>query len=377
MAFPVELASQAASELVNLIRDTRDNVQSGNPVYLRDGMPDSFIGKLNLATARRACRKWASEGVGKDPGNDAAMDKFCEPYLTSISEYPGEPSFGAPFTGGQCPEAYRVFITVTRDSDGVVLLGPSAPAENPNAGNANVWQGPIQGIAVIQDPGGSGDFGWAITDATGQIYGTFNRSSPDFTPVIDSVATISGNPDNCGNPEGEYEPPTPRPDPGPPPPTVINPEFEVEIDVDFNDEGDITIRFGGDGGTEVTVDPTNGDSDEPGDIGTAQPSEDTGPGGDSEGDSGDEILVGVRVEVIDIPLKANISFSGGIPIYRGAVYVFLGSEDNTDLQPEGSTLRSGQFFYAPENSTHWLVSANMGYNLRVTPYFKPKEVTPS
>jgi hypothetical protein len=52
----------------------------------------------------------------------------------------------------------------------------------------------------------------------------------------------------------------------------------------------------------------------------------------------------------------------------------MGDEDGLDHDPAGAMLRSGQFVLAERNYlTKWKVTANDGYNLSVTPYYKDAE----
>ena len=377
MPFPIELARGSALEVSRLIRDFKDNVDSGNPVYLRDGNPESYIGKLNLATARRSCRKWASEGIGQNGGTDAVMDGFCKPYLQDIGEYPGEPTAQPPFTGGQCPGVeYNGVIEITLwDFDLTEVIGRR---EITASGGTAV--GPIEAARVgppLDSEGRSttiellGQNGWET------VTSNISRRYEGPAKII-SLSRADGQPDVCGDPPPEYEPPDPRPDPGPPSPITIAPDFDVDIDVDFFPDGTFNIKFNfggegtdpGDDPVEVPVDPapeTREPGGAPGDPVTGT------PGSEEEGEAaGDEILVGVLVEIDSAPPNANILFTGAGPVYKGPYYVYLGVEDRLDLQPEGATARQSQFYFAPSDSTHWRVTANAGYTTTITPYYRPR-----
>lgn len=371
MTFPVELARSSALEVSRLIRDFKDNVDSGNPTYLRDGAPESYIGKLNLATARRSCRKWASGGVGKNAGTDAVMDGFCKPYLENIGQYPGEPTATTPFAGGQCPGIeYEVRMQATRPSDGVVF-GPATqrifgPITEIFANKTGSWTG--FGIGVS----GFNAQGEPAVDLLA-FGGIGDENVIDFA----DIERADGQPDDCGDPPPEYEPPLPWPDPGPPSPITIAPDFDVDIDVEFFPDGTFNIKFnfGGEGTdpeddpVEVPVDPTPETREpggEPGDPVTGT------PGSEEEGEADEgEVLVGVLVEIDSAPPNANVLFTPTGPVYKGPYYVYLGVEDRLDLQPEGSVARQAQFYFAPTDSTHWRVTSNAGYTTTVTPYYKP------
>jgi hypothetical protein len=110
----------------------------------------------------------------------------------------------------------------------------------------------------------------------------------------------------------------------------------------------------------------------PGDIGDPGGPSDTGAGGEAEGEAPEgSILVGLKIDILASPSKAR-QFAPGV--FRGACYIYMGAASNLDQDYGGSMLKSGQFFFAEkENLTHWLVSANSGYNHRVTPYYREVE----
>jgi hypothetical protein len=173
----------------------------------------------------------------------------------------------------------------------------------------------------------------------------------------------------------------PRPIPDPtPPPFRFNPDpsVDIDIDVDVTPDGDIIIDVGT---GPITIDPfppEDGGGDggttgpNPGDIGSAGDPDSTGSGGDTEGNgSPGQILTGLKIDVLESPPQANQYAEG---VFRGACYIYMGVTDNLDQDYGGSMLRSGQFFFAEkDNLTHWLVSANNGFNLSVTPYYKEAE----
>jgi len=102
---------------------------------------------------------------------------------------------------------------------------------------------------------------------------------------------------------------------------------------------------------------------------------DTGVGGENEGsaDEGEE-LVGVLVQILTAPLDANRFFNNSALIYRGACYVTMGYPGRLGLDMSGGTLESPQFFHAQQRGlTDYRVRANVGFNLRVTPYYRTLE----
>jgi hypothetical protein len=84
-------------------------------------------------------------------------------------------------------------------------------------------------------------------------------------------------------------------------------------------------------------------------------------------------LSGVKVEVEAAPNFARQVQNVSAPTYIGAAYVYLGWEDQLDLQPEGQFLVDGQFFAAVPGMTHWRVRSAVGYTLKITPFCIPKE----
>lgn len=393
MAFPVQLAESVVNEVGNIIRDTKDNVQSGNPTWLRDGTPESVIGKLNQATVRQSCRKWSRE-TGTNAGTDAGMSRLCTPYLESINEDPGEPTATSPpWTGGQIPGVlYDVRVNVGRVSRRC----------NGSVATSNRYDETVQMIGPITDHvserlfeetccGGNDlssfkegvrgfdEFGIEVSNvsAVGVSPGGPCRYL-EVTDVTITVTRADGQPDGPGSPPPIYRPPVRVPGPPPGPVTIdINPDFSVDIDVDINNDGTFNFRFNfggegtepGDDPVEVPFDPspeTREPGGEPGDPVTGT------PGSEEEGEAGKgEILVGIQVEVESAPPNANVIFTPSGPVYKGAYYAYVGVEDRLDLQPEGATARQTQFFFAPPDSTHWRVSANAGYTTTVTPYYRP------
>ena len=393
MAFPLGLAEMAVDEVGGIIRDTKNNVQSGNPTWLRDGTPESVIGKLNQATVRQGCRKWARQ-TGSNPGTDASMNRLCKPYLDSLNENPGEPTANTPpWTGGQEPGVlYDVRVNVLRRSrrcDGSI-------ASSRRYDETEQMVGPITDYVFLREFEETCCGGNDLSRFQEGVRGFDENGNPvsnisaafvetggvcrylEVAEVQITVTRADGQPDGPDNPPPIYRPPTRVPGPAPGPVTVdINPDFSVDVDVDINPDGtfDFTFNFGGQG-TEPEDDPvkvpfdptpeTREPGGEPGDPVTGTP----GSEEEGEADEGEE-LVGVLVEVDSVPPNANVLFTKAGPVYKGAYYVYLGLEGRLDLQPEGAVARQTQFYFAPPDSTHWRVSANAGYTTTVTPYYKP------
>lgn len=309
---------------------------------------------------------------------------LCKPYWDSQSYDP--PVEAPPFFGGQCAGSeYRPLGTYTNTN---AAAGPTG-IRNWRLNTTVV--GPISGFVPAGTPtgtswgflsasNGGAPFGNAVDTGNGKpIFGPNNTSGPSVmrsagAPTITDVGLQFG-PDNCGSPPaalepGDSPPPTPVFGPGEGPGVGPNgkPFFTVP---------DIPSPITG--GEPVGI----GDQPEgsPGGPGTPPPGPpggtegnpvDTGAGGEGDGESEeDEELVGLRIDILSTPPNAPQYGDG---LYRAVCFVFVGNENGLDLDPAGSSMRSGQMVLAERpRLTKWLVSANVGFNLRVTPYYRKIE----
>jgi hypothetical protein len=119
----------------------------------------------------------------------------------------------------------------------------------------------------------------------------------------------------------------------------------------------------GDGGTGIP--PAGSDPGQP-EGGTPGS---TGEGGDEEGEAPpDKELWALKIDITAFPLRPNEYAPG---VYRGVCYVYMGDENGLDHDPAGAMLRDGQLVLAErEGLTKYRVTANLGYNLTVTPYWR-------
>ena len=153
----------------------------------------------------------------------AVMGTFCGPYWASQNY--DAPTAASPFSGGQCQGvSYRIFITVI-SSGGQVLLGPGAPAENPNRSGMNSWTGPIGGIRIKRRNDNPQRWTWAITANGVEIDGTTSIPEEPRSASITSVVRTDGSADNCGSPD-----PVTVPGPNPAPDNGEAADFDVDID---------------------------------------------------------------------------------------------------------------------------------------------------
>jgi len=147
--------------------------------------------------------------------------------------------------------------------------------------------------------------------------------------------------------------------------------------VDILPDGTINVNIGG---PTINVDPfsdggaggTGGGNDPVGGPGSPGNGGDTGAGGMQNGaaEPGEE-LVGVLVQVLSAPTDANRFFSNPEAVYRGAYYVAMGYPGRLGLDMSGGTAEAIQFFHAQQRGlTDYRVRANVGFNLRVTPYYR-------
>jgi len=368
---PGGILDRVVQELPNFFRDGVDQLVTGEGEYIRAGEPQGTVGKVGQAIARSYCRQYGADPGAAKFGNAARIENACRPYLDD--QDPGKGAgIGIPFEGGQCPDIYQIWWD---DGTGDRAISGSI-------------QGPLTFVrARLVVPLGSGPAGTAryAIEASGaggfvlaEIVGTFSTAAPS-TRVVNLTNAV----DNCGDPPPVVTQPGPIADPSPPP-FRFNPngDINVNVGVDILPDGTINVGIGG---PTVNVDPFGGggggdtgggDADPapppPGDIGSAGGSADTGAGGEAEGEAPEgSVLVGLKIDILTSPPKAR-QFATGV--FRGACYIYMGVASNLDQDYGGSMLKSGQFFFAEkENLTHWQVSANNGYNHRITPYYREVE----
>jgi hypothetical protein len=376
---PGGILERVVKEVPNFFKDGLDQIATGEGEYIRSGEPQGVVGKIGQAVARSYCRQYGADPGAAKFGNAARIENACRPYLDDI-----DPGNGAaielPFEGGQCATRYRFRGAGSTTVTNCQGTGPVVVNANTLIVLSNV-PGPIASTQLLLTSPtncGFGSVSLRVVNGAGTAFQAI-ITSPTFTGnakleiggVGFTLERFDGLPDDCGNPPPVVRQPSPVGDPSPPPFRFNpGPEIDIEVDVDVSPEGDIIIDIGG---GPVTVDPfpeaPTDTGPPPGDIGEPGASGDTGAGGDTEGEAGTgEVLVGLRIEVLESPPQANQYVEG---VFRGACYVYMGVEDNLDQDYGGSMLKSGQFFFAEkDNLTHWLVSANNGFRFSVTPYYR-------
>lgn len=331
-------------------------------------------------------------------GTGLGIEAVCRPYWNQEGDT--GPTDSTPLPGGQCPGVpydIDVFVPDARDgtcASGILLrkgnlTGPLSQLRVEFGTNTRECGGETytSGTVLVNDGAGNPQFLTVITGTGGAFYPSGGIGSAQIT-----IDRADGQPDTCGS-----EPVSPNPGTGPVQslpasgggtpeelpwtigvpvkvdergrpvlsPTV--PPFNIEIPITIEDIP-ITFNLGGPSGGQPRPQPFQPQS--PGDVGAPGPDATTGEGGEAEGEEPDKYLVGVKVDVLQVPPGGNIRFRSGMPYYVGACVVELGTENGLDQQPEAQFLHSGQFFYAPEGSNKWRVSAYVGYDFRVTPYYR-------
>ncbi len=367
------LPARIAQELANSLQDfasVADAVATGQQAdFIKSGTPESVWGKVQQETARQYCRRYADDpGAGGDFLGYVAETK-CRPYLDDIG-YGTGPEVKKPFEGGQCVGAlYTVEL-------GQIIGGTCGTIQNISG-----LVGPITGISLVTTP--SGSFPNTLTGtltiqtATGPVVRTQPGSEsnpPCYTgPFITSLPE-----DSCGNPPPEFTEPVPPGTPAPrPEPFNPSPDIDIDIDVEINPDGTIDVDFGtgpitispdfgGDGDSGPGTDPVPTDPGFPGDSGA------TGDGGTDEGEAPEGAeLVGVLVDVVSAPPLANTFGRTTQTVYRGVGYVQMGYPGRLGTDVSGGAVISPQFFHAQQRGlTSHKVSANLGYSLTVTPYYR-------
>lgn len=334
---------------------------SGSP------LPDAVrsISRLN-------CRIWAaSDKSSYSTRVNTGNANLCGPYLSDIGELPPDGDVGPPFTGGQCVTAYAVNWSAVRPGFSTV-----------NGGQGGLY-GPLGG-PVERSVNGQRTYFLPNFDALGNPRETqlFNDTTPDQNAIfsITSVVRQFGGVDDCGDPPGEIRPPGTSTPQAPIPPSIpiqvpgfgpvtvtVNPDVDGDPQVCFEEiDTCVVVKPPGDGSPAPRP---------PGDVGEPAPPQDTGEGGDSEGEAPEGSVIGaLKLNVFASPPWAREYRPG---VFRGACYVYMGTDDGLDHDPAGAMLRDGQVVLPElDNLTKWQVRANNGFNIRVTPYYIPVEDTP-
>lgn len=356
----------------DILEEAGKLTSGADPNYIRDAQPDGLFEALPLAAARQGCRRYADKGGDYPPLRAARAERACRPYLDSLG-YGEPPSLTLPFRGGQCYGALYRVITAFNNPP----LGAQTNEQEVAARVIGTYRGDLQPNQLIpvgielQVTAGGPVTRLNITSLPAEFVGTFR---------IQSVIRVDGGNDDCGNPTPEYEPPQPPPLPGPiREPFTIAPGIDVDIAVEVNIDGSIDIDFGT---GPVTIDPFDepdggggdggdgGDDVPPGYQGEPGSPVDVGPGGAADETDPTRNLVGVLVQTIETPPRANQVFNQTETYTKGAYFVYFGGDGGLTINPEAAITVQDQFFYAPEGANRFRVVPNVGFTLRATPFYK-------
>jgi len=367
---PAAIGAAIADELPKIFDDAVNRARDGGPSTIQSGNPQSIPGRIGQATARAACRRYGTGELNLSESDNEKFERSCRPYLDD--QDPGKGAgIGIPFEGGQCPSVYNVDIETWQVGGGYATVGVRSVT------------GPIQSLSVVQIS--AFNFLMTVTGAPPSVDTTTQGSLFGNPPRWGAISLAGGGPDNCGDPQPVVTQPRPIADPNPPP-FRFNPngDINVNVGVDVLPDGTINVNVGG---PTFNVDPFppdptgpgggggGGGNDPVGGPGTAGNSDDTGISTVAEGsaDEGEE-LVGVLVQILAAPTDANRFFNNSELVYRGAYYVAMGYPGRLGLDMSGGTAETLQFFHAQQRGlTDYRVRANLGFNLRVTPYYRTLE----
>jgi len=379
---PPAIAAALAEEIPKIFEDALNRARDGGPSTIKDGEPTSIVGQLGQASARSACRRYGANPDSFPSGRVQRIEAACRPYLDTISSGKG-PTFRTLFQGGQCDENYTAQVQTTRTDLGTSETSPDVSIRGPMAIRARKVD---ESTFAIEINTRAWWFSSASQPETGaQIWRTYSTitvvSGTSVRVVLLGLQSLNpGITDDCGNPDPTTEPGIGIPDPTGPS-FRFNPsaDIDIPIGIEINPDGTIAVDIGT---GPITIDPFpgggggGGGEDAPGDVG--EPDEEAAQDADGDGNASgcageNQTIGGLKIDIVTVPTKAN-TYSPGI--FRGAAYIWMGVEGNLDQDFGGSMLRSGQFFLPEkDNLTCWEVQANIGFKLRVTPYYKTEEET--
>ena len=374
VAAAVSIGVAAGAELQGIFDDSFDVLLQGEAQYLVSGQPVSISGQISQAAGRSACRIYGADTSRVNVGARQRYENTCRPYLDTLSPGRG-PQLGPQGVGGQCAGVAYSFWTQQRLPGSTTDIRRIIPC-------SDGWYGPLGIRTDTPTPGFEVIF---ITgqNANGSLReAASSNTGPGGSLRFENVIPCSGGSNACGNPPPQVI--APRPIPNPTGPTFrFNPNANIDVPITVNINPDGTFNFNI-GTGPIAIDPFReptaptggggGGDDPPGDVGEADESgvEDADENGSASGCAGEnQVLGGLKIDVTTTPSTAKFYAPG---ILRGACYLYMGVEGKLDQDFGGSMLRDGQFFLPEkENLTCWEVQANLGFRLRVTPYYKTLE----
>lgn len=370
------------------------DIFTNRPAFINSTDNRSPLAEAVRSISQYNCRRWGAADKANFSSNvNLGNSELCSPYLDRIGELPPPGDLGQAFDGGHCAgTVYAVSLgaTFTDYLDGVELATGTMPL---TAIGGVVFSGPITGVS--KQPRSMGTTGlpqaWSIfvNHGNNSTRG-LNVDPTDRAPVggrterrLNSFqakfARVGGNPDTCAAPPDQIKPPGYNPHPSVPP--------YIEVNIPGLGPTRVTVTPGADGlpticivNLDICIDPDLGSPGPPVTPGSPAPagppaagtSGTTGDGGDEEGEAppGKELWA-LRLDINAVPPRANEYAPG---VYRGVCYVYMGDDNGLDHDPAGAMVKSGQLVLAERDGlTKYRVTANMGYNLTVTPFWRTPE----
>jgi hypothetical protein len=347
------------------LADTIANPPADKPLRQAIGQSGRLYCDFVGSSPGEAILPWTGQGL--------VAPLLCKPYWDSQGY--DAPVSTPPFTGGQCADGYEFVIK---------SQGNASPLADVFANSFT--RGPITGWRV-ENVGGrtkgyvtSNSIKAASCGAIPAAQGSAERLWFDvlersrevpFTAQVLSVCPGGSN--NCGDPDGVLEPGT-NPPPTPTFPPGEEPGFEPDGQPFFF-VPPIDSPIGGDPipvPPQPEPDPGPPGDDTPTNPGEAGDPEETSDGGECSGcaPAGSE-LTGVFIEIVDFPENAARFQNNSRQPFRGAGYIAMGWEDLLGVDMSGGVINLEQFFHAQQRGiTCWRVTANIGFNLRCTPYYR-------
>lgn len=376
--------------IINYIKSGLFDLFFGDPGLFRDrpgfiagGGVDVPLPNIVRAISQANCRRWAAaDKTNFSTRVNLGNAELCTPYLDSIGELPPDGEIAPPFEGGQC--------------DGQLYIGryEYGTVQDPNSVAGSVIfraRGPLS-LGLEDAPSGAGVAlyhrgAFPVNQGTG----LYDCDQPFIPPLEAPTFTITafnsrngrmvalqpcGFTDNCGDPPSDIRPPDtidPPVSPQPPQITIQLPGFgDLEVTVNLDEDGNPVVCIPEFDECFTIIPPSS-----PGDVapltpGTPGTPSTTGSGGESSGTApaGSE-LTGVLVEILTAAPNAARFQNNSRQPFRGAGYIAMGYPNLLGVDMSGGVINIAQFFHAQQRGcTAWRVTANIGFNLRSTPYYR-------
>jgi len=354
------------------LADTIANPPAGRPLKQAIGQAGRLYCDFVGSQPGQAILPWTGQGL--------VAPLLCRPYWDSQGY--DAPVSTPPFEGGQC--------------DGQLYIGryEYGSVQEPNSVAGEVIfraRGPLS--LGLQDAGSGAGVALYHRGAfpVNQGTGLYDCNQPFIPDLVAPTFTLTVNnsrngrmvalqpcgfADNCGDPPGVLVP-----GPNPPPTPTFPPGQEPGFEPDGQPFFFVPPIDNPIGGDPIDVppqpdpdppDPGPPGDDTPTDPGDAGDPEETGPGGEASGVAPDgSELTGVFIEIVEFPQNAARFQNNQRQPFRGAGYIAMGWPNLLGVDMSGGVINLQQFFHAQQRGiTAWRVTANIGFTLRCTPYYR-------